>query len=60
MLQKSMVLDTINNFNEEFSVDYLIEKMLFIEHVQEGMEQSKKGEVISEEAFKEKIKEWFK
>ena len=37
MLLKSRVLETIETFENEFSMDELFERMSFIESVQEGL-----------------------
>lgn len=60
MLSKSKVIETIETLEDKFSLDELIEKIYFMEKVQEGIEQSEKGQVMSEEDFDKKTAQWFK
>jgi len=59
MITKTKLKEQIESFPEEFSIDELIDRLLFIEKVERGIEQSKKGEVISEEELDKEIKKWF-
>ena len=59
MLAKNVVLDTINNFPERFSMDDLFEKMYVIEKIENGLSQSKNNQTISETELDEEIKKWF-
>ena len=46
-MNKSKALDTVMEMPQEFEVEDLIEKLLFIQLVDEGLEQSKAGNVFS-------------
>lgn len=48
MLTKSKLKEEIEKLPEAFSIDELVERLIFIEKVENGISQSKKGEVISE------------
>ena len=60
MLTKQRVIETIGNFPDTFSIDELIEKLIFLEKVERGMLQSENGESISEEELDQEMKKWFK
>ena len=60
MLIKSRVLESINDLPEKFSMDELFEKMYVIEKIEIGLEQSKKGQTISEDELDKEIEKWFK
>jgi predicted transcriptional regulator len=60
MLKKEQVINTISNFPEKFSLDELIEKMILLDKIEKGLEDSEKGNVITEEELEEKVKEWSK
>lgn len=60
MLTKEKVTRTINNLPESFTIDQLIEQLIFIEKVEEGMRQSEIGKVISNEDVKLMIDKWSK
>lgn len=42
-MNKNKVLDTVLEMPQEFEVEDLIERLLFIQSVEEGLEQSKAG-----------------
>lgn len=59
MLTKTKLIAEIKNFPEQFSIDELIEKLILIEKVEMGREQSKQGDVVSEEELEYEVKKWF-
>ena len=58
MLSKNTVKKTIEKLPDLFSIDELIEKLIFIEKVEEGLDQSIEGNVISNEDVKSIIGKW--
>lgn len=60
MLTKDKVLETIGGFPDEFSIDELIERLIFLEKVERGIRQSENGDTISEEQLDQEMKKWFK
>lgn len=58
MLTKSKVKKTIDSLPDSFTLDELIERLIFIEKVEEGIEQSKQGRVISNEDVQSMIDKW--
>jgi hypothetical protein len=60
MLLKSKVLETVEMLDDEFTLDLLVEKMSFIERVQEGLEESINGDTISDDEFEKQVNLWFK
>ena len=60
MLTKSRLKEEIEKLPETFSIDELVEHLIFIEKVENGISQSKKGEVISEAELDNEIEKWFK
>lgn len=55
MLTKDKVLDSINNMPDNFTIDELIDRLVFIEKVERGLEQSKRGEVYPHEEVKKML-----
>ena len=49
MLTKSKLKKSLENLPESFSIDELIDQLIFIEKVEEGLDQSEKGQVVSNE-----------
>jgi hypothetical protein len=48
MLTKTKLRAEIENFPDEFSIDELVERLIFIENVENGLKQSEQGDIISE------------
>ena len=59
MLTKSKVEKQIRNLPDEFSIDDLIEKLILVEKIEKGLQQSDKGEVISEDELNKEVEKWF-
>lgn len=55
MITKEKVQSTLIDFPEEFSIDELIERLILIEKIELGNEQSLKNEVISDEELEENM-----
>jgi len=60
MLTKAQVYDTMNSFPEKFSIDQLIERLLFMEKVEKGMEQSRQGKLNTIDQARQKLSRWLK
>jgi len=60
MLSKTRLKEQIEKFPEEFSIDDLVERLILIEKVETGMNQSERGEVISESDLDNEVEKWFK
>jgi len=60
MVTKTILKQQLEKFPEEFSIDELVERLILIEKINKGIEQSKNNEVISDEQLDHEIEEWFK
>jgi len=60
MITRKKAMEAIKKMPEEFSIDDLIDKLLFINKIEIGLEQAKKGETYSSEEAKKMIREWSK
>jgi len=60
MLTKTQVNDIIQKMPDEFSIDQLIEKLVFIDKVKTGIDQSEQGKVNTKEQAKQKLSKWLK
>jgi hypothetical protein len=54
-MTKNQVVDSLKNFPENFSVEDFIERLIFIEKVEEGLMQSKNGETVSMKDAKKRL-----
>lgn len=59
-MDKNKVIETINELPQEFELDVLLEKLLFIEKVDKGLEQARLGQTISHEQVKKMVDGWRK
>ena len=60
MLTKTQVFNTIEKLPEQFSIDQLIDKLMFIDKVETGLKQSESGNVNTKEQAKQKLSKWLK
>jgi len=60
-MKKSKVLETLDQLPNEFSTEELIDKLLFIEKVEQGMRDVEEGNMISLDTAKERLRsKWSK
>ena len=57
-MKREQALNTINELPREFEVDELLERLVFIDKVQHGMNQVKAKKTISHEKVKKLVKKW--
>jgi hypothetical protein len=57
-MEKKKALEAIQEMPENFDLEVLIERLIFIEKVEKGLEQVKEGKVISHEQLKTLVRQW--
>lgn len=57
-MKKEQALEIINAFPAEFDVEELLEKLVFIQKVEKGMEQLKNKKKLSHGEVKKKTQQW--
>jgi hypothetical protein len=57
-MKKEKVLDTVNELPQEFELDELLEKLIFVEKVEAGLKQLEAGQVKSHDTVRETVKKW--
>lgn len=57
-MKKTDVIDVVNEMPKEFDLELLIEKLVFIEKIEEGLKQAKIGNTISHEEVKDLVNKW--
>ena len=60
MLTKTNVLKTIKNLPDSFSIEDLFDRIILLQKIDIGMEQSKNGEAVSTAEAKKRLKKWLK
>jgi predicted transcriptional regulator len=58
MLTKEKVIDSMRDFPGEFSIDELVDRLVFIQKIEEGVVQGERGEVMTTEELKRKLSRW--
>ena len=53
-MTKTIVQESLEKMPDEFPVEALIKRLLFIQHVQEGLSQSERGETVPLEEVKQR------
>ncbi len=59
MITKTALAKQIQQFPESFSLESLIERLIFIDKVDKGLQESNDGNVISEKELEKEIEKWF-
>ena len=59
-MKREKVLQTLKELPKEFELDILLEKLVFIEKINDGLSQIKKGKTISHDTVKETVLKWQK
>ncbi len=60
MLTKRKVIDAISKLPDKFSLDELVEKMILIQKIEKGLEESEKAEITPDEELDKEINSWFR
>lgn len=60
MLTKDKTLEIVHALPMEFSLNELIEKLVFIMQIEHAMKQVENGEVVSSEEARNRFEKWLK
>lgn len=58
MLTREKILETIKAMPDQFSIEELFEKIILLQKIDVGIEQSNNNQVISSSQAKERLKKW--
>lgn len=58
MLTKSTLMQSIDNLPDSFTIDELIDHLIFVEKVEKGVKESEEGRTISNEDVRKMIEKW--
>ena len=59
-MKKTTVISALNELPKEFNLDELLERLLVIEKIDEGIKEAKAGKTITHESAKKIIAKWQK
>jgi len=60
MLTREEVLKSINELPEEFSFDEVLDRLLLLDKIDIGLEQSQSGDTMSTEEAQKQLSKWLK
>lgn len=60
MITKKAVVQAISDFPDEFTIDFLVERLVLLAKVERGELDSIEGNVLSEDQLQYEMKKWFK
>lgn len=58
MVTKERLLEAIKQLPDEFTVDEIIARILLLDKIETGLQQSKNGEITPDEELDQKLPEW--
>lgn len=59
-MQKSTIINTLNELPKKFNLDDFLERLIVIEKIEEGLEEAKSGKTISHDKVKKMVAKWHK
>lgn len=60
MLTKKKLLQSIKDLPEKFSVEEIMDRIVLLQKIEAGLEQSAKGNILSTESARRRLKKWLK
>jgi len=60
MLRKNEVIKSLQSLPEKFQAEDAIERIVFLEKIRIGLEQSEKGKVLTKEKARKRLSKWLK
>lgn len=60
MLDKAKVLGTVNQLPDKFTIDELLDRLIFMNKVEQGLQDIKEGKVYSNEEARQRLSKWLK
>ena len=60
MLTKDNVIKTLSKFPDSFTLDELVDKLIFMDKVERGLDQSMNSKVYTHEEAKKRLEKWLK
>lgn len=58
MLTKRTLMQSIDNLPDSFTIDELIDQLIFVEKVEMGIKESEEGKTISNDDVRKMIEKW--
>jgi predicted transcriptional regulator len=60
MLTKEKIIEAIKDMPNKFSVDDLLDRIMLLQKIEIGLDQSQAGKVVSTDEAKQRLQKWLK
>lgn len=60
MITKEKLIQTIEDLPEKFSFDDILDRIILLQKIEIGIEQSENGQINTTDQAKDKLKRWLK
>ncbi len=60
MITKTQIWNSLENLPENVTIDQVIDRLIFIEKVQKGLDDSNNNKINTKEEVKKKLAKWLK
>jgi len=57
-MKREKVIEAVNDMPQEFELELLMEKLIFVEKVEKGLKQLEEGKTVLHAEVKEMTKKW--
>ncbi len=57
-MRRDKALETVKEFPQEFNLEELLDRLVFVEKVEKGLKQLDQGKTVTHEQVKEITKKW--
>ena len=57
-MRRERAIQTINELPNEFNLEALIERLIFIDKVEKGLKQAEEGKTVSHEDALKRLRKW--
>ncbi len=59
-MNRETAIEAVKELPQEFNLEELMEKLVFVEKVEQGLKQLDEGKTVSHEQLKDRVREWQK
>ena len=59
-MNKEKLMATISDMPQDFELEVLMERLVFVEKVEKGLEQLNSGNTLTHDQVKQRVKQWSK
>lgn len=60
MITKTQILSSLDNLPEDLTVDQVIDRLIYLDKIHKGLDDSKNGRINSKEEARQKLSRWIK